>query len=120
MDETNKAVVIVSKCGEAHKTYGIRAEKKEGGWSLTWAFPIKEATANREGYDETSIGGGNISLSEEYPGCPYCGRKAIVVCTCGRVGCQILKRRRYTCEWCGEKSFIVSYSGTSIRSGGNM
>lgn len=50
MKELNEAVVVLSKCAEVHKTYGIRAERiSHNAWQFTWAFQIKEASAKREG-----------------------------------------------------------------------
>lgn len=75
MSEMREAVVVLCKCGKTHKTYGIRTEKTLGKrWNMTWAFPIKESTGKREGYDKTSISG-DVVMTSEYPGCPYCGQK---------------------------------------------
>ena len=120
MNEFSEAVVVLSKCGEVHKTYGIRAEKKAANsWAFTWAFPIKESSAKREGYDKTSIGG-NIQRSDDYPGCPYCGRAYFVVCDCGHISCKIVKGDLFTCEWCGTKGTIIDYSGEAIKAGGDL
>ena len=53
MSDFNEAVVLIAKCGERHKTYGMRLEKTgHDRWLTTWAFPIKESSAKREGYDK--------------------------------------------------------------------
>jgi len=120
MNEYNEAVVVLSKCGEVHKTYGIRAEKKAANsWLFTWAFPIKESSARREGYDKTTIGG-FIDRTGDYPGCPYCGQSFIVVCTCGHISCRIEKNNIFTCEWCGAQGEIVDYSGEAIKAGNDL
>lgn len=50
MSDFNEAVVLIAKCGERHKTYGMRLEKTgHDRWLTTWAFPIKESSAKREG-----------------------------------------------------------------------
>lgn len=42
MIEKQEAVVVLAKCSETHKTFGIRAGKKAANvWEFTWAFPIK-------------------------------------------------------------------------------
>lgn len=120
MKEMNEAVVVLAKCREAHKTYGIRAERTGGNqWCLTWAFPIKESSAKREGYDKTSIGG-KIECGPDYPGCPYCGQKNFTVCSCGHLNCTILKNGLFTCEWCGAQGTIEDYSGQAIKAGGDL
>lgn len=49
MYEEQEAVVVLCKCGEVHKIYGIRAAKiAPRKWSFTGAFPIKESSAKRE------------------------------------------------------------------------
>lgn len=70
MSQKNEAVIVLCKCQEGRKTFGIRAEKQgTKHWLLNWAFPIKDAAAKREGYDKASINGA-IEFSEDYPGCP--------------------------------------------------
>lgn len=117
MSEYREALVVLCKCGETHKSYGIRTEKKDKKrWELTWAFPIKESAAKREGYDRTSIGG-EISYASEYPGCPYCGRRELTVCSCGHLNCTVLKNGVFTCEWCGAQGTIGDYTGEAITAG---
>lgn len=117
MSEIQQALVVLCKCGERHKTYGIRAEKTAPGeWALTWAFPIKESAAKREGYDRSSISG-HIGFTEEYPGCPYCGQKQWTVCSCGHLNCTILRGGIFTCEWCGAQGTIGDYTGEAISAG---
>ena len=56
MSDFNEAVVLIAKCGESHKTYGMRLEKTgHDRWLTTWAFPIKESSAKREGYDKVQV-----------------------------------------------------------------
>lgn len=117
MHEEQEAVVVLSKCGEVHRAYGIRAAKiRPQKWSFTWAFPIKEASAKREGYDKTSIGG-EISFADEYPGCPYCGQRGFTVCSCGHLNCTVLKNGIFTCEWCGQQGTLEDYTGGAITAG---
>lgn len=69
------AAVILQKCSRTGKTFGIRVQQMDDGeWYRTWAFPMDEARAGREGYSGTKL---NSMLPEtpEYPGCPYCGSK---------------------------------------------
>ena len=111
MGEFNEAVVLIAKCGENHKTYGMRLEKIGcDQWLTTWAFPIKESSAKREGYDKVQVKG-DIAFGDDYPGCPYCGGHGLTLCPCGHLSCTILKNNIFTCEWCGSKGQISDYTG---------
>ena len=69
-----EARIALCKCKEGKNIYGVRFEKLEGGWKYTWAFPVKEAAAKREHYDETKIVG-QIFPDNGYPGCRTAERK---------------------------------------------
>lgn len=117
MSESAEAVVILCKCGKNHKTFGIRTEKSTNKkWMMTWAFPIKESTGKREGYDKVSVSG-DISMTSEYPGCPYCGQRSLTVCSCGHLCCTITRGNVFTCEWCGAQGQIGDYTGEEISAG---
>ena len=119
MRNVNDAVVVLCKCAKTHRTFGIRAEKTgRDHWDFTWAFPIKEAAAQREGYDRTKVGG-EIDFTDEYPGCPYCGNVGFGLCpNCKRLDCGYEIERLMPCEWCGHVASGVSdYSGEDIRAG---
>lgn len=119
MNEQNgEAVIILCKCGRYHKAYGIRTENIGNNWICTWAFPIKEGSAKREGYDKTSIKG-SITFANEYPGCPYCGGNNLTVCSCGHLNCTMLKDGRFTCEWCGAQGEISDYTGEETIAAGS-
>ena len=62
------AMVILQKCGQSGKTFGIRVQQMEDGeWYETWAFPIDEARAGREGYTSMNIKS-FLPQTAEYPG----------------------------------------------------
>ena len=67
----DKVVVGVAKCPNTKKLYGVRIEINRNKWTATWAFPIKERVAKREGYTENQFPP-DLIYSEEFPGCPYC------------------------------------------------
>ena len=115
-----EATVALCKCGKSHKTYGVRFEKVgKKRWEYTWAFPVQEATAKREGYDETTIVG-NIEPRKDYPGCPYCSSSSFVICSCGKLCCYNGLTGLFTCEWCGETGELGGYyDGSGIKSGGD-
>lgn len=115
-----EATVAICKCKETHKSYGVRFEKlSDGHWKYTWAFPIKEAAAKREGYDNTIIDG-FIEPDNNYPGCPYCGAMHFVICECGKLNCNIGVGNTFTCEWCGTTGELSIYDGAGIKSGGDL
>ena len=100
MTERN-IVVVLARCSDSKTLFGVRFERKDAsGWAGTWAFPLRESTATREGYDRTSISG-SFSLDPSYPGCPSCRARAFFRCGCGKVGCWDGERRKVTCPWCG-------------------
>jgi hypothetical protein len=117
----NEAVIALCKCKESKKLYGVRFEKTGvGTWQYTWAFPIKESTAQREGYNAANLTG-SIEPTADYPGCPYCGAQYFVVCPCGKLNCNVAAEnilgRQFTCEWCGLSGQISAYGGEGIQTG---
>jgi hypothetical protein len=116
------AKVIMGKCSKTGKTFGIRIEQRGRDWVRTWAFPIGERKAKREGFDVNTVSG-SMNADDEYPGCPYCGSIGFVQCSCGKIGCMGDVRDHgdhveYTCPWCGNTgtlkaadSFDVSGEG---------
>ncbi len=114
----SEATVAICKCKESHKSYGVRFEKIGfRQWNYTWAFPMNESSARREGYDSTMIDG-TIEPDTEYPGCPYCGIKYFLVCSCGKLNCNV-GGTIATCEWCGATGQVTGYSGSGFRAGGD-
>ena len=94
-----EASVILAKCAQ-DKLYGIRIEKRDNDWVRTWAFKLKEETAEKEGFDKINFTG-SFYTDEEYPGCPYCGAKKCFVCgNCGKVSCYD-GSDKVVCNWCG-------------------
>ena len=114
-----EARIALCKCKETKKIYGVRMEKAQEGWNCTWAFPISEKSATREGYDATILKG-NIGWTSEYIGCPYCGTITFTVCgSCQKLNCQTPTGEYFTCEWCGSSGRLTDYDGAGVRSGGD-
>jgi hypothetical protein len=101
-------VIVCARCSEAADLFGIRFERSgEVRWSATWAFPLKESAARREGYDRSEISG-TIQLGPSYPGCPHCADAAIVRCgSCGKVSCWNGEARVVTCPWCKTRAQLA-------------
>ncbi|GAB2618144.1 hypothetical protein Aab01nite_31790 [Paractinoplanes abujensis] len=110
-------VAMISRCSTARQPFGIRLEETgRRNWMVTWAFPVKESTAGKEGYDRSSIDG-SFSTTDDYPGCTSCGATSLVLCNnCSKLGCWRGDQRVYTCPWCGS-SGVVEGEITSLQAG---
>ena len=98
-------VIVMSRCSRTKKFFGMRFEEKDGNlWVTDWAFPIKEETGKKEGYDRGKISG-KFYFSQEYPGCPYCGAKGIFQCIkCGgKTACWDTSETEVICPNCNTK-----------------
>lgn len=114
-----EASIILAKCIQNKQLYGMRIEKRSNDWVRTWAFKIKEETAQKEGFDKTNFTG-SFYTGEEYPGCPYCGTKKCFVCgDCGKVTCYD-GSDKVVCGWCGAGGKAVSGEGSMDVSGGEF
>ena len=124
-----EACVILAKCSKHNSTFGIRVEKRENEWVRTWAFPIDEAKAKREGFDKTKITG-SLRAVDRYPGCPYCGNYSFVQCGCGKISCYTDKSQlerapdnkdesgSLRCYWCGVLiKNVVTVESMTVKSG---
>jgi predicted RNA-binding Zn-ribbon protein involved in translation (DUF1610 family) len=115
------AKVILSRCSKTNKCFGIRVEQRGRDWVQTWAFPIDERKAKREGYGDT----GTVTLSGEgdnYPGCPHCGSESIAQCVCKKTGCDYSAHfngdiGNYTCPWCGNTISVI-HGSPEVSGGG--
>lgn len=120
MTEKIEAAVGICKCPKVHQTFGVRFQKRSSSqWDYTWAFPIKAASASREGYDKTRIVG-NIDPTPEYPGCPFCGSRYFVICSCGKLNCNVFSDGDFICEWCGVHGTLTNYEGSGFSAGGDL
>lgn len=122
MTEKMEARIALCKCKEGKRAYGVRFERAGQGWKYTWAFPLKEAAAKREGYDKTQLVG-NISPGADYPGCPFCKAKYFIICSCGKLNCNNANDPTaiFKCEWCGATGKLAGgYDGSGFGSGGDI
>ena len=113
------ANVVLSKCSKHNKTFGIRVEKRENDWVRTWAFPIDEAKAKREGFDKTKIKG-SLDGVDGFPGCPYCGNQDFMICLgCGKMSCLNNEMKTAYCHWCNTQiNDINAMESFDVKSGG--
>ena len=115
-----EAAVLVAKCPKHKLLYGIRTQKmNDGDWWRTWAFPIDEKRARREGYDQTIVQG-SLNCTEDYPGCPYCKKTGFYECgSCHKIVCYS-GESQVVCPWCGSlcENFIdtdsFNFSGGDV------
>lgn len=114
-----EAAVILARCSRGAKLYGMRTQKMEDGdWWRTWAFPIDENRAHKEGYDTTPIRG-NLKNTSGYPGCPYCGTYNFAQCgKCSKLTCYN-GEKQLKCGWCGIilKNFETARDGFELSGG---
>lgn len=94
--------VVLARCAQESVSggFGIRMERgTTNQWLMTWAFPVKETSAKREGYDRTRLVG-TFSAAPSYPGCPHCQSSNFFKCGCGKVACWNGYASEVTCPWC--------------------
>ena len=113
------ANVILAKCSKQNKTFGVRVEKRENDWVRTWAFPIDEAKAKREGFHKTKIKG-SLDGADGFPGCPYCGNYHFVICLgCGNMSCYDNESKSIHCHHCNSQiNDIKEMESFDVKSGG--
>lgn len=115
-----KATVILQKCTQTKKLFGIRVEELEDGeWYRTWAFPIDESRAGREGYQSTHIQS-ILPALRDYLGCPYCGSQRFFYdSNCKKISC-FHGEERFTCPWCDRTYDVVTITEKLSFSGGDI
>ncbi|MDR3303446.1 MAG: hypothetical protein LBS86_03450 [Treponema sp.] len=117
------AKVILARCSKTRKTFGIRIEERRGDWVRTWAFPLDERKAKREGFDAETVTG-SMNEDDEYPGCPHCGAAGFVSCGCGKISCNggVTDHgdgsAEFTCPWCKEYRDLYIGDNFEVSSGG--
>jgi len=106
---SKKCAVSLCKCQTTKGTFGIRIEQMTkkidnrdvSVWETTWAYKIKNEvdTKNAEPTFNQDMEG-NFLISDSYPGCPYCGKKKLVVCgECNHIFCADEGQSTVTCPW---------------------
>jgi len=112
------AKVIMAKCSKTQKCFGIRIEQRGNEWVQTWAFPIDERKAAREGYSASST----VTLSgkedDGFPGCPHCGTKMFFICACGKLSCSSIGAQMHTCPWCRQTYGVQQMDKIDVSGGG--
>ena len=117
------AKVVMARCSQNKKSFGIRIEQRGRDWVRTWAFPIDERKAEREGYSASDTSTLSGDDDPNYPGCPHCKDKGIAMCACGKISCQGGLRNygnyaELTCPWCGNKGQYTLVNSLDVAGGG--
>jgi hypothetical protein len=111
-------VIVIGRCNRSKQGFGIRFERASASqWTATWAFPIRDAVAKREGYASSQISGA-FAFDSGYPGCPHCQTRGIFKCACGKVACWDGESKTVTCPWCGVRGEL-SGQVTDLSAGGD-
>ena len=116
------AKILIARCSKNTKMFGIRIEQRGREWNRTWAFPIEEDKAQKEGFEATTISS-SLVADPEYPGCPHCESLDLVQCPCGKMGCyggvvRNKKKNEYLCPWCKNKCYVEFVDRISVSGGG--
>lgn len=110
--------VVPARCGAHNRLFGVRMEEQgPGHWAATWAFPLREDVAKREGYEARAIEG-SFGFAPGYPGCPSCEARSFYVCGCGAVVCWNGVDQVVTCPSCGSTGELSGVA-TVIRGNGD-
>jgi hypothetical protein len=102
-----KSVAVASaRCMHSRSHFGIRIElQAPKTWVVDWAFPLKETSGHKEGYDRTRVEG-NFTIGDAYPGCPFCSARSLIQCECGHVSCISDMTTLARCPWCGNQGRV--------------
>lgn len=110
------AFVMIGHCPRNKGIYGITVDKiAKRQYCTVWAFPLNRERAKHEGFGETSVNG-SITNDAEYPGCPYCEAKDMIICSCGAVICNN-GQHHVTCPNCGNSGEVTYASSFNLRGG---
>jgi hypothetical protein len=115
------ATVVLARCSKTKNCFGIRVEQRGKEWVRTWAFPIDERKAKREGFDANKV---NLSGQDDaYPGCPYCKDRGFAKCSCDKIGCLGGLQKKgelmeYPCPWCGQTGKMEFAESINVSGGG--
>jgi len=121
MAKALNAKVIMARCSKTKRSFGIRIEQRGNDWVRTWAFPLDERAARREGFEANTITG-SMGADEYYPGCPHCESPGFTQCGCEKIGCSggVEKRGKaeiYTCPWCGDTGELQEADSFAVSGG---
>jgi|GEM_PF-3999782 len=102
--ENHRRIVFgVFRCKKESKEFRVKIEEKSSGvWSLTQASTIESGI---KAYHEKLDIEGSFEF-DNYDGCPHCGARGIILCTCGRIFCWNATTKKNKCPWCHNVNFV--------------
>ena len=92
MSELLNVVVVLGTCVVRGSIRNTVEETGQHNWLATWAFPVREGAAHREGYDRSEIRG-TFSFDPAFPGCPGCRVANFFRCLAGEWVAGAVSRR---------------------------
>lgn len=112
MDSKKIAQVLLCRCNQNKKLFGITIEKRpDGNWNMMYSYPMDEQRAKFEEFDKTSITA-DIYKGYSYKGCPFCQKQSFVKCgNCGKITCHTIGTASNTCGWCDKHMTNIAYRG---------
>jgi len=111
-------LIVMAKCQSKKLPFGMRFEEESRNvWAVTWAFPLKGQSGQREGYDSNTIDG-SIQFHDDWPGCPHCENESAFLCICEKLNCHD-RSESGSCAWCGNTAELGG-TVTSLRGGGDI
>jgi hypothetical protein len=114
LENAYRVLIVMGQCARSRQGFGIRIEHAGGHWVGTWAFPMKDAAAKREGYDKTELTG-TFAIGPAYPGCPHCKATGWVTCgACSKLACWDGDSHTVVCPWCGNRADVGGEIGRLV------
>jgi len=88
MNSKRIAQVLLCRCSQNKKLFGITLEKRTGTeWELMYSYPLDEERIKSEGFDKNEITA-ELYLSPSFIGCPFCRTVSFFQCgVCNRLNC---------------------------------
>ncbi len=109
------AMITPVKCMRSGKYFEIRWEQLGVRmWEATWSYKVSPPAPGTGG---SFVSGGRISgklkISNQFPGCPYCGGKVLTECSrCHQIYCHDIREGIHTkCPWDGAEGTIETGDG---------
>jgi hypothetical protein len=105
MSTSLTTAIVRAKCSATKAAFGIRLDQAASSWVAAWAFPLNQGAAPEREHPTTRLNG-QITCSDNYPGCPNCKAESFFLCGCGKVGCWDGESSTVTCPWCDQTAAV--------------
>lgn len=115
---TKESKLLMCKCAKTKKDFVIRIDRRiaESDWEMAYAFPFHPTMK-----DDSSIVQKNEKLNivrdaDDWNGCPFCGEKSTLFCSCGGIFCNHTNSGRLTCPICGKTDYYSPATKFDVKS----